>query len=111
MEQFLVISNAFAAGAAGGGLPESLSPYMSLLPWVVIFAIFYFVMIMPQMKRQKKHKSFLEGLKKGDKVVTSGGIIGTIESVTDKIITLRIAENCKIKILKDTVAGAYGGEE
>lgn len=111
MKQFLVISNAFAAGAVGGGLPESVSPYMSLLPWVVIFAIFYFVMIMPQMKRQKKHKSFLEGLKKGDKVVTTGGIIGTIDAITDKIITLKIADNCKIKIVRDTISGAYGGEE
>ena len=68
-------------------------------------------MIMPQMKRQKKHKSFLEGLKKGDKVVTTGGIIGTIDAIADKIITLKIADNCKIKIVRDTIAGAYGGEE
>jgi len=111
MNQFLTISNAFAAGAAGGGLPESVSPYMSLLPWVVIFAIFYFVMIMPQMKRQKKHKAFLEGLKKGDKVVTTGGMIGTIDAINDKIITLKIADNCKVKIVRDSVTGAYGGEE
>ncbi len=111
MEQFLLISNAFAAGSIGGGLPESASPYMSLIPWVVIFAIFYVVMIMPQMRKQKKHKTFLEGLKKGDKVVTLGGIIGTIESISNTTVMLRIAENCKIKILKDTIAGFKTEEE
>ncbi len=111
MNQFLTISNAFAAGAAGGGLPEGASQYLSFLPWIVIFAIFYFVLIMPQMKKQKKHKAFLEGLKKGDRVITTGGMIGAIDAITDKIITLKIADNCKIKIVRDSVAGAYGGEE
>ncbi len=111
MDIFAIISNAFAAGAAGGGLPEGASQYLSFLPWIVIFAIFYFVLIMPQMKKQKKHRAFLAGLKKGDKIVTTGGMIGTIDAITDRIITLKIADNCKIKIVRDSVAGAYGGEE
>lgn len=111
MEQLFTISNALAAGAAGGGLPEGASQYLNFLPWIIIFAIFYFVLIMPQMKKQKKHKAFLEGLKKGDKVITTGGMIGTIDALTDKIITLKIADNCKIKIVRDSVAGGYGGEE
>jgi preprotein translocase subunit YajC len=88
-------------GGAQGG-PQSL--ITSFLPLIIIFAIFYFLLIRPQQKRAKQHKEMLEALKKGDKVITSGGIYGVIDSVGDKTVTLKIAENVKIKLGKAYIA-------
>jgi len=79
----------------------------SFLPTIIIFVfmilIMYFFMIRPQTKRQKEHQNMLAGLKKGDKVVTSAGIHGTITEIDDKTIVLQIAENTKIKIEKHAI--------
>ena len=66
--------------------------------------IFYFLMIRPQQKRAKEHKNFLDNLKKGDKIITSGGLYGTITGITDDAITVEIAEKVRVKIDKNTVA-------
>ncbi|HPU24501.1 MAG TPA: preprotein translocase subunit YajC [Candidatus Kapabacteria bacterium] len=79
----------------------------SFLPTIIIFVfmilIMYFFMIRPQTKRQKEHQNMLASLKKGDKVVTSAGIHGTITEIDDKTIVLQIAENTKIKIEKHAI--------
>jgi preprotein translocase subunit YajC len=72
---------------------------------IAMFAIFYFLIIRPQQKRTKEHKSMLESLSKGDKVVTTGGILGTIIGVRDDVVTLRIEENTKIEVLLSNIAG------
>ncbi|MBN2170317.1 MAG: preprotein translocase subunit YajC [Candidatus Krumholzibacteriota bacterium] len=72
---------------------------------IAMFAIFYFLIIRPQQKRSKEHKSMLESLSKGDKVVTTGGILGTIIGVRDHVVTLRIEENTKIEVLLSNIAG------
>jgi preprotein translocase subunit YajC len=72
---------------------------------VAIFAIFYFLLIAPQRKRQKKHQEMLAALKKGDEVVTSGGIHGTVAAVDDRVVHLKIADQVKIKIDRGSVAG------
>ncbi len=77
---------------------------MSIVMLVAIVGIFYFLMIRPQQKRAKEHKSFLENLKKGDKVITSGGLYGTITGITDDAITIEIAEKVRVKVDKGTVA-------
>ncbi len=87
-----------AAGGQGGG------QYMSILMLVAIVAIFYFLMIRPQQKRAKEHKNFLENLKKGDKIITSGGLYGTITGINDDSITIEIAEKVRVKVDKATVA-------
>lgn len=87
-------------GAQGGGG----GMLTSLLPLVLIFVIFYFLLIRPQQKRAKEHKQLLEGLKKGDKVVTSGGIYGVIEAVGTNTVTIKIAENVKVKFGKGHIA-------
>lgn len=87
-----------AAGGQGGG------QYMSILMLVAIVAIFYFLMIRPQQKRAKEHKSFLDNLKKGDKIITSGGLYGTITGINDDSITIEIAEKVRVKVDKNTVA-------
>jgi len=86
------------AGGQGG------SQYMSIVMLVAIVGIFYFLMIRPQQKRAKDHKNFLESLKKGDKIITSGGLYGTITGITDDAITIEIAEKVRVKVEKGTVA-------
>ncbi len=87
------------AQAQGGG-----SMITSLLPLVLIFVIFYFLLIRPQQKRAKEHKQLLENLKKGDKVITSGGIYGVIENVGTTTVTIKIAENVRVKFGKGHIA-------
>jgi preprotein translocase subunit YajC len=83
---------------------------MAFLPLILLFAVFYFLLIRPQQKRAKTHKQFMENLKKGDKVVTSGGLYGTITGVTDDAVTIEIAEKVRVKILKSAVADYAKGE-
>jgi len=79
---------------------EGQSPYSSIIFLVLIVAVFYFFMIRPQVKRQKEAKQFREGLKKGDKVITTGGIYGRIVEVQDSYAFIEIDTNVKIKIDK-----------
>ena len=92
------ISNAYAQDAAApGGL-------MSFLPLIVIFAVLYFMLIRPQMKRSKEHRQLVSQLAKGDEVVTNGGLLGRITDVTDTFITLEVADNVKSKFQRQAVA-------
>lgn len=91
-------------GAAGG------NPLSMLLPFVLIFAVFYFIVIMPAKKQQKKKDAMIAGLKKGDRVVTGGGIHGTVATVEDQSLLLKVAENTKIRISKTAVAGLVGSD-
>ena len=91
-------------GAAGG------SPLSMLLPFVLIFAVFYFIVIMPAKTQQKKKDAMIAGLKKGDRVVTGGGIHGTVATVEDQSLLLKVAENTQIRISKSAVAGLVGSD-
>jgi len=81
------------------------SGFTLFLPLIVIMVIFYFLMIMPQQRRQKKVAQMLANLKNGDKVITNGGIYGTIVGLEDDAIQLRIAEQVKIKVSRSAIAG------
>ena len=94
----MFISNAYAAPAATG--PDQL---MGMLPFVVIFVLFYFMMIRPQMKRAKDLKKMVEALQKGDEVITAGGLLGKITKVSDQYVSLEIADNVIIQVQKATV--------
>ena len=83
--------------SSGGG-------FLGFIPLILIFLIFYFLLILPQQKRQKEHQKMLQSLRKGDKVITSGGILGTIVGVKDDVIVLKIAENVKVEFLKSSVS-------
>jgi preprotein translocase subunit YajC len=83
---------------------------MALLPLVLLFVVFYFLLIRPQQKRAKQQKAFLANLKKGDRVVTSGGLYGTITGITDDAVTLEIAEKIRVKVTKGAVADVAKGE-
>ncbi len=82
---------------------EGANPLMSFLPLLLIVVVFYFFMIRPQMKRQKETRKFREGLAKGDKVVTTGGIYGKIVTIHDTTISLEIAKEIVIKVDKNGI--------
>lgn len=98
MDFFISSAMAQAAPAQppGGGL-------MSLLPMLAIFAIFYFMLIRPQMKRAKEQRSMIAALVKGDEVVTAAGMLGRIEDITDSYVTVEIAPNVQIKLQKQAI--------
>jgi preprotein translocase subunit YajC len=98
------------AGTPGGGTGGQASWYSTLVPLVIIFAIFYFLMIRPQQKQQKKHREMLSTMKKGDKVITRGGMHGTICGITENIVTIEVAENVKIKFSREAVAAVVPQE-
>jgi preprotein translocase subunit YajC len=102
------MSVAWAQGAATG---SSGSTILSFIPFILIFVIFYFLLILPQQKRQKKLKTMLEALKKGDKIVTSSGIWGTITNMGKETVTVQIADNTKIKVQRDHISRVRGEEE
>lgn len=87
-------------GAAGGGQ----SAITSLIPLVIMFGIFYFLLIRPQQKKAKEHKALLESLKKGDQVITAGGMHGKVSAVEDTVVTIEVANGVNIKFNKAHVA-------
>lgn len=92
------ISNAYAqSGAAGGSI-------LGILPLLLMLPIFYFLMIRPQQKRMKEHKNMVGALKKGDEVVTNGGLGGTITKVGDAYLSMRIADNVEVNVQKQSIA-------
>ncbi len=102
-----MVDVAFAAdGAAApqGGL-------MGFLPLILIFVVFYFLLIRPQQKKAKEHQEFIANLKKGDEVVTSGGIHGTVTGLTERVATLEIADNVKIKVSRQYILGSAATAE
>ena len=90
---------------AGGQAPALLA---QLVPVLLIFGIFYFLLLAPMRKRQKQHQVFLTQLKKGDRVVTNGGMLGEVAAVEDKVVQLKLADNVKVRVLKTAVAGLEG---
>ncbi|QOT75905.1 preprotein translocase subunit YajC [Cupriavidus basilensis] len=97
----MLISNAFAqtAGATGG----AAGGLMSFLPIILMFAVLWFIMIRPQMKRQKESKAMLEALAKNDEVVTAGGILGRVTKVNEQYVTIEIATGTEITVQKSAV--------
>jgi preprotein translocase subunit YajC len=97
------ISSAFAqaAPAASGG--DMQSSFMSLLPLVLMFVVLYFVMIRPQMKRQKEHKSMIEALAKGDEIATAGGLLGRVTKLGDSYLALEIAPGIEVQVQRTAV--------
>ena len=94
------ISNAYAQSASAGGAESSL---MGMLPLVLMFVVLYFVMIRPQMKRQKEHKAMIEALGKGDEVVTNGGVLGKVAKLTESIVSLEVAAGVEIQVQRSSV--------
>jgi preprotein translocase subunit YajC len=98
------ISSAFAqtapAAAAGGDIMSSLT---GMLPLVLMFVVLYFVMIRPQMKRQKEHKSMIDALAKGDEVATAGGLLGKVSKIGDTTLSVEIAAGVEVQLQRSAV--------
>ena len=93
-----MIQNAWAQNAGGG------DPFLSFLPLIVIFVVFYFILIRPQTKKQKEHQEMINALEVGNEVVTAGGILGKIQEMSENYVNLEIAENVTIKIQRQTIS-------
>jgi preprotein translocase subunit YajC len=104
----MFISSAFAqtapAAAAGGDLQSTL---MGMLPLVLMFVVLYFVMIRPQMKKQKEHRAMVDAIAKGDEVVTVGGVLGTVTKVGEGYIGLEVASGVEVQIQRSAVVQVF----
>jgi preprotein translocase subunit YajC len=96
-----LISNAYAQAAAPAAAPN---PLMSFLPLIILFGIFYFMLIRPQMKRAKEQRTMVAALAKGDEVLTNGGLLGRIDSIAEQFVTLELAPGVIVKLRKDAVS-------
>ena len=98
----MFISNAYAQ-AAGGASGDPMSSIMSFLPMIAMFAVLYFVMIRPQMKKQKEHRAMVEALAAGDEVVTAGGILGKVTRVRDGNVDVQVANGVEVQLQRSAV--------
>jgi preprotein translocase subunit YajC len=107
-EPRMLISTAYAqaAGPAGGA-----AGFMQFVPLLLIFVVFYFLMIRPQQKKAKDHRAMLDAVRRGDRIVTNGGILGLVTKVDDRELTVEIAENVRVKVMRDMIASVVSKTE
>lgn len=113
MDLFSMTAWAQGAGGGSGGAPPA-GPggmFVSFLPFVLIFIVFYFLLILPQQRKQKKHRAMLEGLKKGDRVLTTGGVMGSVAALNKEVVTVQVADNVRIKVRREYIAELQEGQE
>ena len=96
--------------AMGAPSPGAPSVWVQLLPFVLVLGIFYFIILLPMKRRQQKVQAFLAALKEGDRIVTSGGLFGTITRLNEQSVQLQIANNVRVEISRNAVVG-YQGQE
>ena len=96
------LAYAMGSGGAGGGQSGGFGAFV---PLIIIFAIFYFLLIRPQQKKAKQHKQILSALKKGDRVVSSGGLHGIITGLSDDVVTMEISPKVRVKVSRGSIAG------
>ena len=98
-----MINIAYALGAGGEGAAGG-GGFGAFVPLILMFVIFYFLLIRPQQKKQKQHREMIGNLKKGDRVITTGGLYGRITGLTDTVVTLEISEKVRVKVARGNVA-------
>lgn len=90
----------------GGGESGQGGGFGALVPLILMFVIFYFLLIRPQQKKQKQHREMVTSLKKGDRVMTTGGLYGRVTGLTDTVVTLEIADKVRVKVARNNIAGS-----
>jgi preprotein translocase subunit YajC len=105
----MLVSTAYAQAA--GGAPAGGFELMSFLPLILIFVVFYFLLIRPQQRKLKEHKAMLDALRRGDRVVTGGGLIGTVTKVADDEVTVEIAEGVRVRVVRGTISNVLAKTE
>jgi preprotein translocase subunit YajC len=98
------ISDALAEGAAAADAAQPGGGLLGMLPLLLIFVLFYFMLIRPQAKRTKEHKNMVEALAKGDEVVTNGGLLGRVTDVGENFLTVKVAEGVEVKVQKQSIS-------
>jgi preprotein translocase subunit YajC len=98
-----LINIAYAMGTGGSGAGQGAGGFSSLIPIVLMFVIFYFLLIRPQQKKSKEHSEMINRLKKGDHIITSGGLHGRITAVSDATMTVEIADKVRVKVARGNV--------
>lgn len=93
---------------ADGSSPPA---WVQLLPLIILFVLMYFVLLRPQMKRQKEHEKLISAVKTGDRVVAAGGIYGTVTNIKDQLVVLKIADNVKIEVQRSTITSVDKSED
>ena len=99
----MFISNAFAQTSPAVAATEVSSSLMSMLPLVLMFVVLYFIMIRPQMKKQKEHRAMIDALAKGDEVVTAGGLLGRVTSLSEGNVGLQIANGVEVQLQRSAI--------
>jgi preprotein translocase subunit YajC len=99
-----MIDIAYAMGTGGAG-GQGGSGWQAFIPIILMFAIFYFLLIRPQQKKAKEHRELLAAIKKGDKVVSNGGLHGVVTGITDDVVTMEIAPKVRVKVSRGSIAG------
>ncbi len=99
------------AYAAAAGAPAGPSLLMQFLPLVLIVVIFYFLLIRPQQQRLKAHREMVAGLRRGDAVITQGGLIGKVHRLTDDEVTVELADNVRVRVVRETIASVRSKSE
>jgi len=100
-----LISTAYAMGSVAGPGGQAGGGLVAFVPIILMFVIFYFLLIRPQQKKAKQHQEMIANLKKGDRVITSGGIYGLITAIDENTVTLEVAEKVRIKVTRSSLAG------
>jgi preprotein translocase subunit YajC len=93
---------------AMGATPDGASPWLQFVPFVLVLAIFYFIILLPMRKKQQKVQTFLENLKVGDRVITTGGIYGQVTKLGGETVQLQIADKLRIEVAKASIGGYQG---
>ena len=104
MELVYAMGTGPGGAGPGGGAPAG-GMMGSLLPLLLMFLVFYILLIRPQQKRTKQHKELLNSLKKGDEVITSGGLFGKVTGITENVVTLEVADKVRIKVQRGNISG------
>jgi preprotein translocase subunit YajC len=110
----LALSEAWAQAVPAGstpapGAPEQPNMLMSLAPLAVVFVVFYFLLIRPQQKKMKEQQEMISALKTGDEVLTASGILGKITGITEKVVTVEVADSVRVRMLKSQIAQVVKG--
>ncbi len=102
---------AYAMGGGTGGAGGQGGGIGAFIPLILMFAIFYFLLIRPQQKKAKAHRELVSALRKGDKVVSSGGLHGVVTGLTDEVVTMEIAPKVRVKVSRGSISGVSRREE
>jgi preprotein translocase subunit YajC len=105
--------SSFARGlilAMGVPADTGVSPWVQLVPFALVLGIFYFIILLPMKRRQKKVQEFLDGLKVGDRVITTGGIYGSVVKISEQSLQLQIADKVRIEVARSAIGGYQGKE-